>query len=172
MLPEAHLLELQPGSEQQLKVGVVHRGGGQAHAGAAAMGADVQQVQAGVAAAVASVVGSTVPDDQPLMEAGLDSLGEPCHARDIQRRCGSVSALAEAGWRSAGDASSLLPAALPSDAAVSSTTYLGLMSTAALAGQLIIIALQVLWSCATRWPPSSASSCLRRSPLTTLQCQR
>ena len=37
---------------------------------------DVGQMQAGVAAAVASVVGSAVPEDQPLMEAGLDSLGE------------------------------------------------------------------------------------------------
>ena len=38
-------------------------------------GGAVEQVQAGVAAAVASVVGSAVPEDQPLMDAGLDSLG-------------------------------------------------------------------------------------------------
>ena len=44
-------------------------------------GADVQQVQAGVAAALAAVVGSAVPEDQPLMEAGLDSLGTSCFHR-------------------------------------------------------------------------------------------
>ena len=32
-------------------------------------------MQAGVAAAVASVVGAPIADDQPLMEAGIDSLG-------------------------------------------------------------------------------------------------
>lgn len=52
------------------------RGGSQPRAARGAMGADVQPVQAGMAAAVASVVGATVADDQPLMEAGLDSLGE------------------------------------------------------------------------------------------------